>query len=69
MSRVTTHKYYCDRCGKEIPFEHVTPTFAHYLILGNSWVTLYESKDRYYELCHECGKKLAKFIKNEELTD
>ena len=46
MSRVTTNKYYCDRCGKEIPFEHVTPTFAHYLILGNSWRILYESKER-----------------------
>lgn len=69
MSRVTTHKYYCDRCGNEIPFEHVKPTFYYNLNLDNSWGVFYESKNRHYELCHECGKKLVKFIKNEELTD
>lgn len=69
MSRVVTAKYYCDRCGKEIDFEHIIPTLTHYFILDNSWRSLYESKKMHYELCYECGKKLTKFLKNEELTD
>ena len=67
MSRVTTNKYYCDRCGNEIPFENIKPTLYYNLNLDNSWLCFYEWREKEYELCNECGEKMVKFLKGAEL--
>lgn len=67
MSRVTTVKCYCDRCGNEIPFEHIKPTLHYKLILSNSWLYIHDWGEKECELCNECGEKMAKFLKGAEL--
>ena len=69
MSHVVTSKYYCDRCGKEIPFSVVKPTLYYNLNLDNLWLSIYEWREKECQLCHECGEKMVKFLNGAELVE
>lgn len=68
MSKKITTTYYCDRCGEEILFKRIKPTF-YYIVADTSWINYYYGKEKKRELCDECGKKLERFFAGAELVD